>query len=221
MDAEQIRRLKPRLTRFLSRFDDCFDRKDPRAHLPVYVEGQLSDLGRKSVEPIALKAGVPVRTLQEFLGQYRWDHQRLGRRLQAIVATEHASPRSIGLIDETSFVKKGVQTPGVQRQHCGAVGKQENCIVTVHLGYAADDFHCLLDGALFVPEQWSADRQRCRAAGIPDDVGYRPKTDVALELYDRACAQGVAFAWPTSKMRLAPLPLTARTLAPGPPMVRF
>lgn len=197
MDAEQIRQLKPKLTSFVARFDDCFDRKDTRVHLPVYVEGQLSDLGRKSVEPIALKAGVPVRTLQEFLGQYRWEHGRLRQRLQTIVATEHASPRSIGIIDETSFVKKGNQTPGVQRQHCGAVGKQENCIVTVHLGYAADDFHCLLDGELFVPEQWSADRERCRTAGIPDEVVYRPKTDIALELYDRARAQGVTFAWLT------------------------
>ena len=197
MDAEQIRGLKPRLARFLAGFDDCFDRKDTRAHLPTYVEGQLSDLERKSVEPIALKAGVPVRTLQEFLGQYRWDHGRLRQRLQTVVATEHASPHAIGLIDETSFVKKGAHTPGVQRQHCGAVGKQENCIVTVHLGYAADDWHCLLDGDLFVPEQWSADRERCRAAGIPDEVVYRPKTDIALELYDRARAQGVTFAWLT------------------------
>ena len=64
------------------------------------------------------------------------------QRLQTKIAKEHASPHSIGIIDETSDTKKGVKTPGVQRQHCGSVGKQDNCIVTVHLGYAADDFHC-------------------------------------------------------------------------------
>ncbi|MCG8653908.1 MAG: IS701 family transposase [Pirellulales bacterium] len=197
MDANQIRQLKPKLMRFLSRFDNCFDRKDTRAHLPVYVQGQLSELERKSVEPIALKAGVPVRTLQEFLSQHRWQEDRARIRLHELVATEHASSRSIGIIDETSHVKKGNQTPGVQRQHCGTIGKHENCIVTVHLGYATDDFHCLLDGELFLPESWSTDRERCQAAGLPDDMVYRPKTEIALELYDRARENGVHFEWLT------------------------
>jgi SRSO17 transposase len=197
MDAKQIRSLRPRLQRYLQRFDDCFARRDTRSHLPKYVEGQLSDLPRKSVEPIALKAGVSVRTLQEFLSQHDWDQNRMVDRVAEIVRTEHASPRSIGIIDETSFVKKGIKTPGVQRQYCGAVGKQDNCIVTVHLNYAAGDFHCLLDGALFLPESWSLDRDRCREAAIPDDVVYRPKSEIALELYDRARTNGVEFEWLT------------------------
>ena len=85
----------------------------------------------------------------------------------------------------------------MQRQHCGCVGKQDNCIVTVHLGYAADDFHCLVDGELFLPESWSEDRERCQEAGIPDSMVYRPKTDIALEMYDRAVGNGIKFAWLT------------------------
>lgn len=197
MDAQQIRQLKPMLRRYLKEFADSFARKDTRAHLSKYVEGQLSDLERKSVEPMALKVGVPVRTLQEFLSQHCWDNDRMRDRLQEIVVRDHAGPHSIGIIDETSFVKKGDKTPGVQRQHCGAVGKQENCIVTVHLGYAVEDFHCLLDGDLFLPESWSNDRARCREARIPDDVVYRPKSDIALELYDRATANGITFNWMT------------------------
>jgi SRSO17 transposase len=77
------------------------------------------------------------------------------------------------------------------------VGKTENCIVTVHLGYATGDFHCLLDGDLFLPESWSNDRGRCRAAGIPDDVVYRSKWQIALEIYDRARGHGVVFDWLT------------------------
>lgn len=196
MDAEQIRRLEPELERYLKRFDDCFRRKDTRGHLPRYVQGQLSDLHRKSIEPIALKVGVPVRTLQEFLSQHKWDHLRMRDRLQQIVAEEHAG-ESIGIIDETSAVKKGDKTPGVQRQHCGAVGKQENCIVMVNLAYAVGDFHCLLDGELFLPESWSSDRPRCREAGIPDEIVYRPKSEIALELYDQARANGVKFDWLT------------------------
>ena len=197
MDAVQIRSLKPRLDNYLARFEDCFSRCDTRQHLAVYVTGQLSDLAQKSVEPIALAAGIPPRTLQEFLARYKWDEDALRRRLHHIVAREHACPHSIGLIDETSDPKKGVKTPGVQRQHCGAVGKKDNCIVTVHLGYAADEFHTLLDGELFLPESWSDDRPRCREAGIPDTMVYRPKTEIALELYDRAAANGVHFEWLT------------------------
>ncbi len=197
MDAGQIRSLKPQLLSYVSRFDDCFRRRDTREHLAVYVQGQLSDLPQKSVEPIALKAGMPPRTLQEFLASYRWDEDSLRRRLHTILASEHASPRSIGIIDETSDSKKGVKTPGVQRQHCGAVGKHDNCIVTVHLGYAADDFHCLVDGELFLPESWSNDRERCREAGIPDTMVYRPKTEIALELYDRTVTHGIHFEWLT------------------------
>jgi SRSO17 transposase len=197
MDASQMRRLKPKLTQFLKRFADCFRRTDTRAHLSTYIQGQLSDLPDKSVEPIAVKAGVAPRTLQEFLSQHRWDHDRLRDRLQEIVRTEHAGPQGIGILDETSFVKKGDKTPGVQRQWCGTAGKKDNCTVTVHLAYACADFHCLLDGELFLPESWAQDRQRCREAGIPDTVTYRPKWVIALELYDRARANGLAFEWLT------------------------
>jgi SRSO17 transposase len=197
MDADQIRKLKPKLTRYLKRFDDCFSRRNSREHFCTYVEGQLSDLGEKSCEPIALAAGVPPRDLQEFLAAYKWDEDRARDRLQQMVAREDAGPNAVGIIDETSDVKQGDKTPGVKRQWCGTRGKKENCIVTVHLAYATGDFHCLLDGDLFLPEDWSDDRDRCRAAGIPDDVVYRPKSEIGLELYDRARANGVVFDWLT------------------------
>jgi SRSO17 transposase len=197
MDARQMRQLGPKLDRFLKRFDDCFERKDTRAHLGIYVRGQLSDLAEKSVEPIALEAGVAPRTLQEFLSQLKWNGDRMRDRVQQLVMAEQAGPNSIGIIDETSDPKKGDKTPGVQKQWCGRLGKTENCIVTVHLGFAQEDFHCLLDGELFLPESWDQDRDRCREAGIPDDVVYRPKWRIALELYDRAVANGVHFDWLT------------------------
>jgi len=197
MDAQQIRGLQPMLASFLKRFDDCFARKDTRAHLSVYVNGQLSDLPRKSVEPIALASDVPVRTLQEFLSQHRWQEDLARDRLLEIVAAEHANPHSVGIIDETSFVKQGDKTPGVQRQYLGTVGKRENGIVTVHLAYAADNFHCLLDGELFLPESWACDPARCREAKIPQGMTYRPKTEIALELVDRSRANGIRFAWLT------------------------
>jgi SRSO17 transposase len=197
MDAHEFQRLEAEFTAFLDRFGDCFSRRDTRAHLGVYVRGQLSDLAEKSVEPIALEAGVAPRTLQEFLSQHRWGEDRLRDRVQHIVATDHAGPHSIGIVDETSDVKKGDKTPGVQKQWCGRLGKTENCIVTVHLGFARGDFHCLLDGELYLPESWDADRDRCREAGIPDSLVYRPKWQIALELHDRAVANGLVFEWLT------------------------
>jgi SRSO17 transposase len=197
MDAAEIRGLKPKLKRFLHQFRDCFGRKDTREHLSTYVEGQLSKLDRKSVEPIALAAGVAPRTLQQFLNSLEWDQEQLIDTLQWRVARDRTSAHAIGLIDETSCPKKGDRTPGVQRQWCGATGKQDNCVVTVHLGYAVDDFHCLLDSELFLPESWAEDRARCRAAHIPDEMVYRPKWQMALALYDRARRNSVSFAYLT------------------------
>ena len=213
MEADQIRRLKPELTRYLHEFDGCFARRDTRAHFPVYVEGQLSKLPAKSCEPMALAAGVAPRTLQEFLAQHRWDEDAMRRRLHEIVVRDHAGPHSIGLIDETSDVKKGDKTPGVQRQWCGCVGKQENGIVTVHLGYATGDFHALIDGELFLPESWSEDRPRCRVAGIPDEMVYRAKWKIGLELYDRTVANGVRFDWLTVDAGYGGKPLFLQGLA--------
>src|SRR5258708_39487360 len=106
MDAEQIRELKPLLTAYLKQFESCFDRRDTRAYLSVYVEGQLSNLSEKSCEPMALAAGIPPRNLQQFLSFYHWDESRTRRRLQQLVMREHGGPNSIGIVDETSDVKQ-------------------------------------------------------------------------------------------------------------------
>jgi SRSO17 transposase len=213
MDIHQIRQLEPKLVQFLDHFHDCFDRKDTRAHLGTYVRGQLSDLPQKSVEPIALEADVAPRTLQEFLSQLKWGEDRLRDRLQRLVAAEHQGPHTVGLFDETGDPKKGDKTPGVQKQWCGRLGKTENCLVTVHLGLARGDFHCLLDGELFLPESWDADRDRCREAGIPDDMVYRPKWTIALALYDRAVANGIRFDWLTFDEGYGGKPELLRALA--------
>jgi SRSO17 transposase len=213
MDSNEIRQLEPKLAQFLGYFAGCFTRKDTRGHLGVYVRGQLSDLPQKSVEPIALEADVAPRTLQEFLSQLKWDEDRLRDRLQQLVAAEHRGPHTIGLFDETGDPKKGDKTPGVQKQWCGRLGKTENCVVTVHLGLARGDFHCLLDGELFLPEGWDADRDRCREAGIPDEMVYRPKWKIALELYDRAVANGLRFDWLTFDEGYGGKPELLRALA--------
>jgi SRSO17 transposase len=194
MRAEDLLPLRPELDRFVAEFRDCAV-APTRKHICTYVRGQLGPLQRKSIEPMALQAGVPPRTLQELLSLHRWDEDLMRKKLMARIQKKHGGRQAIGLIDETSCVKKGNKTPGVQRQYCGATGKTDNCVVTVHLGLADGEFHALLDGELYLPESWSADRPRCREAGIPDSMVYRPKTDIALELLDRATAEGVEFGW--------------------------
>ena len=195
MDAKQIKRLKPMLNKYLRQFDDCFGRIEPTQRLKAYVSGQLSDLQRKSIEPMADAAGLPPRNLQQFLSLHKWDEMQMLDTLQQIVANEHPHPYSVGIFDETGHPKKGNKTPGVQRQWCGHTGKKDNCVVTVHLNYTAGDFHCLLDGELFLPESWSDDALRCQEAGIPASMTHRPKWKIAIELWEHAVANGVRFEW--------------------------
>jgi SRSO17 transposase len=206
MTAQQIAALGPAFTLFIQSFGRCFVRRETRGHLATYARGLMSDLPRKSVEPIALAGGTAVRTLQEFLTFHRWDHARMRDDLQRRVVRDHMpAPGAargklgvIGLIDETGTPKKGDKTPGVQRQWCGRSGKVDNCIVTVHLAFLHEHFKTLIDSDLFLPKDtWHADRERCQDAHVPDDVVYRPKSEIALEQYRRAVANGIRFDWLT------------------------
>jgi SRSO17 transposase len=207
MTAEQIVGLGPAFSEYLSSVRNCFLTRNTFTHLETYCRGLLSDLPRKSVEPIALDAGCAVRTLQEFLTHHRWDQGRMRDELQRRVVREHLpvpgqrpvdDVGTVGWIDETGVIKKGDKTPGVQRQYSGAAGKIDNCIVTVHLACRCGEFMTLLDGDLFLPEgSWHEDRDRCRDAHIPDEVVYRSKWKIALEQVRRARANGIRFDWLT------------------------
>ena len=198
MDVQELREVRRDLNRFVSKFDGCIKTKRSRAHLRTYVTGQLGSLERKSVEPIALEAGVPPRTLQQFLSAHRWDEEAVGRRLRARIKRKHGHANAIGVIDETSFAKKGTKTAGVQRQYCGATGKTDNCVVSVHLGYVTPDFHAMLDGDLYLPKSWTEDPVRRHEAGIPGGVVFKPKWRIALELIQRSRAEGVPLQWITA-----------------------
>jgi len=202
MTDEQIAALGPAFAAELRRYRGCFGQDRTAAHFDTYCRGLLSDLPRKSVEPIALAAGTAVRTLQEFLVTATWDQaaarQVLHRRVVDVLAGLPPDPSGVvGVIDETSAVKKGEKTPGVQRQYLGCVGKIDNGVVTVHVGVAKGAFQTLLDAELYLPQSWAVDRERCRAAGIPDGVRYRAKWRIALDQLLRLHANGVRFDWLT------------------------
>jgi SRSO17 transposase len=107
----------------LGRFRSCFRKEQTFKHWERYLLGLMADLKRKSIEPIALAAGVAVRTLQEFLAFFDWDDERVNRLLQQLVMDEHACEGAIGVLDGSGHAKQGDQTPGVQRQWCGETGK--------------------------------------------------------------------------------------------------
>ena len=137
----------------------------------------------------------------------RLDHERMRDEVQRRVARDHlpapggrpaGGVGTVGWVDETGVAKKGDKTPGVQRQYCGATGKVDNCVVTVHLACRCGDFAALLDGDLFLPDKtWDKDRERCKAAHVPDDVAYRSKWQIALDQVRRAAGNGVRFDWLT------------------------
>jgi SRSO17 transposase len=206
MTPEQLDGLTPHLDNYLQQFELCCLCPQNFRLFGVYCRGLLTGLDRKSAEPIALFADVPARTLQQFLKDHHWSFPLARDVLQHdVLATLNALPAqpaddlgTIGLIDETSTVKKGTKTPGVQRQWCGAVGKMENCIVTVHLGVARGRYKTLIDAELFLPkESWHDDRERCRAADIPDSLVYQPKWQIALRQILRSQAVGFDLNWLT------------------------
>jgi len=201
MNADQIRSLQPALGALLAHFRGCFRRDATFNHWQRYMAGLMADLKRKSIEPIALAAGVAVRTLQEFLADFVWDHARIDKMLQQLAVDQHGCDEAIGVIDGSGHAKQGGKTPGVQRQWCGESGKIDNCIIGQHLLYTDNDRHnpfsCVLASDLYLPKSWDEDRDRCRAAGIPDDVVYRPRWQMAIDQITAAMGNGVRFAWLT------------------------
>ena len=199
MNVNELRRIRRNLDGFLGQFADCISTAPSRRHLGTYVRGQVSNLERKSIEPMALAAKVPPRSLQEFIGLHRWDRGAVRDRVQEIVVRDYSDANAVAVIDETGCPKKGDKTAGVERQYCGATGKIDNCVVSVHLGYATEDFHTLIDSDLYLPEAtWCADLARRRGAGIPDTVTFRPKWRIALDLLEHAQKNGVPFRWLTA-----------------------
>ncbi len=174
MTLEQIAALGRELVAFLGLFADCFGRREARELLRVYVKGQLSDLRRKTAEAMALRFGRAPRTLQRFLESIKWDEEKLRDRCQQIVATDHADSEAIGVVDESGVAKSGKETVGVGRQWNGNRGKVDNCVVGVHLSYAAPGFQCLLDSALYLPKDWANDAVRRKKTTFPTRWSFAP-----------------------------------------------
>lgn len=204
MTKEEIVGLAPSFGEHLRRYQRYLGGEAIQRHVGMYCRGLLSDLPRKSVEPMALAAGACVRSLQLLLTQHDWDELGLRDALQRRIVQEHLpapgeeraeSIGVVGWIDETSVAKKGGKTPGVQRQYCGSTGKLDNCVVSVHLAVGYGTFTCLVDSDLYVPQSWLEDDKRCQEAGIPEDLPFATKPELALAQVQRALGNGMRFDW--------------------------
>jgi SRSO17 transposase len=187
------------LDRVHERIGGRFARAEPRARVREYVSGLVAGLERKNGWTLAERAGeVSPDGMQRLLRRADWDVGGVRDDVRGYVA-EHLGDRDGVLIaDETGFLKKGTRSAGVQRQYSGTAGRTENCQVGTFLAYASARGHALIDRELYLPQSWIEDRDRCRAAGIPDEVEFATKPRQAQAMIGRAIDAGVPFAWFTA-----------------------
>jgi SRSO17 transposase len=184
---------------FHAQFRGCFSRQEPRDNFYQYMAGQLSQLERKSIEPIALnvKDG-KVRAMQFFVSNVIWDEDKIMQVYRSMVAEDLGDPDGTLIFDESGFVKKGSESAGVARQYCGTIGKVDNCQVGVFAGYASRYGYCMLGSRLFIPEKWFSEdfahrRKKCK---FPQDLQFKTKPQLAVELLREISRQNtVAFRY--------------------------
>ena len=174
------------LHQFVQRYLPCFTRAEQRRHAQIILQGKLTDLQRKTTEPIAHRGGHQRRPLQLFVGAGGWQDQAVLEELQTHVAEELGDDEGVFILDPSTFPKKGTASCGVARQWCGRLGKLDNCQAGVFLAYAAPRGFALVDARLYLPEDWAADRTRRGATYVPAEVVFQEKWRIALDLLDGA-----------------------------------
>jgi SRSO17 transposase len=175
-----------------------FARSEPRARVLAYLRGLLGQLERKNGWTLAEAAGeVSPDGMQRLLRTADWDADAVRDELRSYVV-EGLGPGGVLIVDETGFVKKGARSAGVGRQYTGTTGKIDNCQIGVFLAYATDIGRALIDRELYLPKAWTDDRERARAAGIGDEVGFATKPELARSMLQRTLDAGVAVGWLTA-----------------------
>jgi SRSO17 transposase len=212
MDAKSLRSLKPELDVFLTRYLPLFGRDENHAHARTFLQGLLAGGERRNVENIAetIDGGV-VRTLQKFIAQGVWDGRDVLREQRRHVVEVLGDEDGILIVDETGFPKKGTKSVGVARQYAGILGRTDNCQVGVFLSYCSAAGHTLCDRRLFLPEAWTKDRDRCKAAGVPENVVFRTKPELAAEMVDEA-VRTMPCRWVTADALYGVSPTFVQTL---------
>lgn len=214
MTTNEVRAAAGELLHLHERFAPFFGRKEAQSQSLIYLHGLLLTPGRKSAEPMALLFGEPeedgisqnqVLALQRFLTYSPWEYCSIHREIQAVFAEDMRPATAdwpigtVGVIDESGFVKQGTHSVGVQRQYCGRVGKRENCQVGVFLVGVTPAGSALLEQQLYLPEAWVSDNDRREETSVPEDITFKTKPQIGIELLQRTRANGlVQFDWLTA-----------------------
>jgi len=165
-------------------------RLERREGAAYYVQGLLMPGGRKSVEPMAERLGVDKQKLQQFVSDSPWEAEALWEALRSEVLPVFG-PVDSWIVDETGWIKQGNKSVGVAHQYCGSVGKKANCQVSVHLAASNGEAAAPMAARLFLPEAWISDPERRRRAGVPQEVIFRSKPEIALDLVAQVIGEGL------------------------------
>lgn len=204
MDSQDLPKLATAFGEYYMLFRDCFGRKENGELSRTYLQGLLSSLERKSVEPMALSLLGPspsrVKALQKFISVGSWDVEELGKRHRQETAKTVNSADGVFSVDGSDFPKKGRESVGVARQYCGRLGKVDNCQAGVYAGYTSEKGHALLERRLFLPERWFTPEyeERWEKCRIPEGTTFKTKPELALEMIQALSQEGLfAASWVT------------------------
>ena len=184
--GQVVRGCQERLAAFLQRYLPLFYRIEQRELATVVIQGKLSNLQRKTSEPIAYAANRQRKPVQHFVGAGLWDDEAVMAELRRDVAKRLGDPQGVFIVDGSGFAKKGKDSCGVDRQWNGRLGKIDNCQVGVFLGYASRHGHAPLDRRLYLPHEWAEDAVRRKKCHVPAEVVFQEKWRIALDLIERS-----------------------------------
>ena len=192
MDAAALEGVYEAFQDFHSYFAPDFGRKEGREHSCHYLRALLvQSEERRNAENLSETVPALPRAMQRFLTESPWDDDTVIGRLQEYLAPRLGHPEGVWVVDGSDFPKQGVKSVGVARQYCGRLGKVANCQAGMFLAYVSPLGRALVDKGLYLPESWTSDQDRCSAAGVPgESQDYRSKTELALELLERALERG-------------------------------
>jgi SRSO17 transposase len=184
------------LFRLHTRLAPRFARPEPHRRALAYLKGILSEVARKNGWQLAEHAGeARPDGMQRLLSQAIWDTDGVRDDVRTYALEQLGTELAIVAIDETSFPKRGKHSAGVGLQYCGTTGQVENCQVGVFLSYVTPRGHTLIDRELYLPLDWCEDRDRRRAAGIPDTVRFQTKLELAQCMMERLIQAALPIAW--------------------------
>lgn len=197
-DLADVRLWAGELTALHERFVHRFSRSESRESALAYMLGLIAPLGRKNGWTLAEQAGHsgPDR-IHRMLNRIEWDADEVLDDVRDYVVEHLGDHEAVLIVDDTGFLKRGTRSAGVQRQYSGTAGRTENCQIGVFLAYATPRGRTLIDRRLHLPTSWMQDRERCRRAGIGDDVAFETKVAMAKAMVRRAIADRIPFRWVT------------------------